>query len=238
VQNLEFTSFKKRVPYGPELNFSAADVLLKSADKLSQSGLELVKLPLGRYRLFKQSDETAICLEPTQSRPDWHRFEIATLGKSVSRVAPDKANDVEICKRSAKGGELAEGETRGPKAPQIFVYLRSVEAIVTFLGQMLLVDREYRALPFHISQQYGDDVRFGVRYRGQEYYVNETAKTCRYLKSIGSDQYKRMADREEKCPRIENEDQTLFILGILNQTLNLYKNANEIPTTKAVQSVP
>jgi len=30
----------------------------------------------------------------------------------------------------------------------------------------------------------------------------------------------------------------LLILSIINQILNLYKNANEIPTTKAVQSVP
>jgi hypothetical protein len=238
TRDLEFTSYKKRAPYGPEINLNAANELLKSADKLSQSGLELVKLPSGRYQLFKQSDETALCLEPTKSRSEWHRFEIATLGKSVSRVASDKANDVEICKRSAKGGELAESETPGAKAPQIFLYLRSVEAMVTFLGQMLLVDREYRVLPFHISQQYDDDSRFGIRYRGQEYYVNETAKTCRYLKSIGSEQYWRMADKEGNCPLYENEDQTLFILGILNQTLNLYKNANEIPTTKAVQSVP
>jgi hypothetical protein len=35
-----------------------------------------------------------------------------------------------------------------------------------------------------------------------------------------------------------SHDATLLIRSIINQILNLYKNASEIPTTKAVQSVP
>ena len=109
------------------------------------------------------------------------------------------------------------------------MYLRSVEAIFSFLGQMLLVPRRDRVLPFDISRQSSDRARFAVAYRGQTYYVNQIENSCSNLREIGS---------TRPCTEDGTVDQTLFILAILNQTLNLYKNANEIPTTKAVQSVP
>jgi hypothetical protein len=229
--NLSFTTYNKVAPYGPEITVVEAD-FLKNADKLSAGGLELSeKLPSGRYRVLKKTRETAVCLEPdpTEHRPYWHRFQLGTLGSAVSRTLSDQSTDVDICARSGERDGKENRKTGGTKAPQVVLYLRSVEAIITFLGQMLLIEKADRALPFDISPEESGETRFGVYYRGQNYYVNETRKTCRYLKSIGSG---------KSCNEEEDEDQTLFILAILNQTLNLYKNANEIPTTKAVQSVP
>jgi hypothetical protein len=49
------------------------------------------------------------------------------------------------------------------------------------------------------------------------------------------------ANNPEPRNTLDNDrshDATLLIRSIINQILNLYKNASEIPTTKAVQSVP
>ena len=231
-EHLSFTSYTDTVPYGPEITIVESD-LLKTASKLAAGGLELSeKLPSGRYRVLKKKEETAACLEPDRDpakhRPEWHRLQVGTLGGAVSRTLSDKSTDTDICARSGERGQKGGGKIDSAKAPQVVLYLRSVEAIFTFLGQMLLVAKKDRVLPFDISEEFTSEARFGIHYRGHEYYVNEIRKTCSYLRAVGS---------AEPCVE-EDADQTLFILAILNQTLNLYKNANEIPTTKAVQTVP
>ncbi|HEY1930657.1 MAG TPA: hypothetical protein VGG99_01470 [Acetobacteraceae bacterium] len=83
--------------------------------------------------------------------------------------------------------------------------------VIAYLGQMLNVPDRDRALPFCIRDTASSDARFRVLYRGQYFHVDANAG---------------------------RRDETLQILSIVNMTLNLYKNANEIPTTRAVQSVP
>jgi hypothetical protein len=106
--------------------------------------------------------------------------------------------------------------------------LRSVEQIFNYLGN--LVDSNDKSLvrssdphagcpriPFFIYSKPVDATRFSVRYRGKSYYIASTD----YINSCGKGVV----------------DSTLPILAILNDLLNLNRDANEIPTTKAVQAV-
>jgi hypothetical protein len=130
------------------------------------------------------------------------------LGEPITRTSSRQSPE-QIC---------AHGETwlrndaqRIAHAPQVVLYLRSVESAIFYLGQTLNEPEVGRALPFFIRDVDTGHTRFRASYRGTEYYV---------------------ADNDGR------KDATLLILSIINQILNLYKNANEIPTTKAVQSVP
>jgi hypothetical protein len=64
-------------------------------------------------------------------------------------------------------------------------------------------------IQFHIYDHPVEDVRFRTYYRGQTYYVREAG-----------------------------DDQTLTILAILNDLLNLNRDAEEIPSTKTVATTP
>lgn len=69
-------------------------------------------------------------------------------------------------------------------------------------------------LNFHLYNHPISDARFQVGYRGSVYYVSQAYETD------------------------EKNDFTLAILGLLADLLNLHRDASEIPTTKAVQTVP
>ena len=104
--------------------------------------------------------------------------------------------------------------------------LRSVDGIIRYLGRVQQVvdetagpDSDKKGVTwtengakqtlFQLHREPGVD-RIAVNYRGQRYYV-------------------RQGDRS---------DHTLEVLALLSQLINANKNANEIPSTKAVQIVP
>jgi hypothetical protein len=89
------------------------------------------------------------------------------------------------------------------------VYLRSVEAIFYYLGAISAENPN--PLKFYLHAEPIPDPAFSVEYHGRTYYI------AKYSEGV---------------------DNTVAILAILNGLLNLHRDASEIPTTKAVQSVP
>ncbi len=115
-----------------------------------------------------------------------------------------------------------------------------MDAIFQYLGRVLTYSSRERAIPFFIDSERPRDPRFHVDYRGKTYYVSESSMPCKEQdpsrgRFIGRD-----------CPYVvdgpvaerDRGDETLFVLSVLNQLLNLYKSASDIPVTPAVQAVP
>ena len=123
------------------------------------------------------------------------------------------------CKRS--WAELQESSVEGGG-----YVIRSVDAIIRYLGRVQQVvdeapgaDSDFKGVTwtengrkqtlFQLHREPGLD-RISVNYRGQRYYVRQG----------------------------DPNDHTLEVLALLNQLINANKNANEIPSTKAVQILP
>jgi hypothetical protein len=88
------------------------------------------------------------------------------------------------------------------------IYIRSVEAVFYYLGGLLNTERP--PIPFHIYDHPVEAARFHTDYRGRSYFVREGA----------------------------TGDPTITILAILNDLLNLNRDAEEIPSTKTVATTP
>ena len=100
--------------------------------------------------------------------------------------------------------------------------MRSPQAMVHYLGQLMALPDDAPMI-FLISKgspKPSDDVSMTVTYQGDEYFV----KQAKPEPSIGPYSY--------------YNDDTMRILSIVTQMFNVYKNASEIPATKAVQGVP
>jgi hypothetical protein len=207
----------EREPFGPAIWISGRDFLRESS-RLVANGLDVKRVPdqPGMFQLYKQSTKTALCLEPEQSDPHktWLLVQEGKLGEPITRT-PSERPAQQVCAPDEAAPTSAAGKEKKKKqenVPEVLVYLRSVESVIFYLGQMLNVsDEDARALKFFIRDTDTGRTRFRVLYRDKLYYVNENSGV---------------------------NDETLLILSIVNQVLNLYKDANEIPTTKAVQSVP
>jgi len=98
-----------------------------------------------------------------------------------------------------------------PDADRYVIYIRSVEAVFYYLGG-LLNQPEHSPIPFHIYDHPIEDARFHTDYRGRSYFVREATA--------------------------EGGDATITILAILNDLLNLNRDAEEIPSTKTVATGP
>jgi hypothetical protein len=88
------------------------------------------------------------------------------------------------------------------------IYIRSVEAVFYYLGSLL--EAEQPPINFHIYDHPVEQARFHTDYRGRVYFVREAAAG----------------------------DPTITILAILNDLLNLNRDAEEIPSTKTVATAP
>jgi hypothetical protein len=91
------------------------------------------------------------------------------------------------------------------------IYTRSVEALFYYLGA-LLKKPDNSPIAFHIYDHPVDGTRFHADYRGRTYFVRETQD--------------------------DGTDSTVTILAMLNDLLNLNRDANEIPSTKTVATSP
>jgi len=96
-----------------------------------------------------------------------------------------------------------------PGAYHYVIYIRSVEAVFYYLGSLLNAP-EQSPIPFRIYDHPIDDARFHTDYRGRSYFVRDASA----------------------------DDATITILAILNDLLNLNRDANEIPSTKTVATAP
>ncbi len=107
-------------------------------------------------------------------------------------------------------GTCSSGYSTGRGSPHGYViYLRSVEAIFYYLGG-ILEKPERSPIAFYVYDRPVENARFAVDYRGVIYYVRGYS----------------------------DDDQTITILAILNDLLNLNRDAGEIPSTKTVATTP
>jgi hypothetical protein len=109
------------------------------------------------------------------------------------------------------------------------LHLRSVEQVFYYLGTLISPDAgdyvirkngPHKGCPviaFFIYKTPVPHIRFTVEYRDGTYYVADTARTDECGGGV--------------------VDNTMPILAILNDLLNLNRDASETPTTKAVQAV-
>ena len=104
----------------------------------------------------------------------------------------------------------SNGNCGGPSPDpyRYVIYIRSVEAVFYYLGGLL--NAEQPPIAFHIYDHPVDEARFHTDYRGRLYFVREAA----------------------------TGDPTITILAILNDLLNLNRDAEEIPSTKTVATAP
>jgi hypothetical protein len=111
-----------------------------------------------------------------------------------------------------------------PVMAHTVVYLRSVDSIVTYLGELLRLKPGERPLPFDISPQPHGGDRFSVSYEGGTYYIGSRANAA-------------LPGDPNKID-LSHDDRTLDILTLLNQLINLNKKASELPSTRAVEALP
>ena len=197
-------------PFGPPIHVSDRE-FLDQAGRLAADGLNLRAVPNrpGLFQLYKAAAQTVLCLEP-QADARHKVWHVVQQARPGEPVASLSSQSAQrICAPDAAASPAAAGKPES--LPQVVIYLRSAESVIAYLGQMLNVPDRKRALPFFIRDTDAGHARFRVLYRGAYYYVDDNDG---------------------------RRNQTLQILSIVNMTLNLYKNASEIPTTRAVQSVP
>lgn len=105
---------------------------------------------------------------------------------------------------------------------------------------MLALRASERALPFYIDEERPRKQRFNIEYRGKTYYIAESLNPCPTQDAIKSSSPNDACQRsfDDLPSGYDRRDETLFILSILNQLLDLYKNGSDIPITPAVQAVP
>jgi hypothetical protein len=104
----------------------------------------------------------------------------------------------------------SNGNCGGPSPDpyRYVIYIRSVEAVFYYLGGLL--NTAQPPIAFHIYDHPIDEARFHTDYRGRSYFVREAATGY----------------------------STMTILAILNDLLNLNRDADEIPSTKTVATTP
>jgi hypothetical protein len=103
--------------------------------------------------------------------------------------------------------------------------MRSVQDMIQYLGQtQLQAEPSQRQIDFDLADRKPAnpaDIRIEVVYKGTKYY----AKQGHLLADLAGN-YSLY------------DDDTMRVLSIVSEMLNVYKNASEIPATKAVQAVP
>ncbi|MBE7212519.1 MAG: hypothetical protein INR65_15980 [Gluconacetobacter diazotrophicus] len=216
---------------GRDIRLSGPD-LLRGSSALASGALHLQQGRQGRgddvhYTLFRERTGGVYCsripsrADGSPGRSAWITIRIANLTDPVDAAAGH--DPVGVCGR--------EGSSPEPSAsPTVYLYIRSVEGIFQYLGRMLVVAPSDRALPFSIDEKRPRHPRFSIDYRGSTYYVAESFDPCR--SPATRDACRNGTDEARR------RDETLFILSILNQLLDLYKNGSDIPVTPAVQAVP
>jgi hypothetical protein len=98
-------------------------------------------------------------------------------------------------------------DARSASPDRYVIYTRSVETIFYYLGALLKLPGT-PPIAFHIYDHPVDGARFHTDYRGKTYFVLEAQD--------------------------DGSDSTVTILAMLNDLLNLNRDANEIPSTKTV----
>lgn len=199
-------------PFGPPMPLDA-----KALVEASSAGLEVRSSDDGKMMQFMKSGgggDTVVCFfDGTVYTPV--TIVQNSVVKGPSSDAPNFIKGVPGCPGRADGVRYA-------------LRLRSTEQVFNYLGLIVRDDTRFLRpngthpgcprLLFAISPTPTDFVRFSVEYRGAIYYVSDL-------------------NNRLSCGGLRPPDRTMPILAILNDLLNVNRDANEIPATKAVQAV-
>jgi hypothetical protein len=195
-------------PFGPPMLVDA-----KAVVEAKSAGLEVQSSSDGKMQFMKPGggSDTVICFF------DGTVFTPVTIVQNSPIKGP--ASDQATFIKSVPG---CPGRADGTRYA---LRLRSTEQVFNYLGLLAEENTKFLRpngsypgcprLPFVISSTPTDFVRFSVEYRGSAYYVSDM-------------------NHKLSCGGL---DRTLPILAILNDLLNVNRDANEIPATKAVQAV-
>ena len=219
-----FTRFSNA---GPDLSpaiLSQRGILTDLA-QASSAGLKVKSGTDGKLHLTKSATHAVFCVPSDPSDGPQHYQALAIASSSVVSTPaaiewPASDADCTVVEGGAETPPARHGTT---VRSQTVIHLRSVEAMFYYLGTVVQEDlgpadpgpdplNAY--LNFHLYNHPIADERFHISYLGRDFYVSNAYQT---------------ATRNEY---------TLAILALLNDLLNLHRDAAEIPTTKAVQSVP
>jgi hypothetical protein len=219
LENLEYQPIVVRTkgspkPYGPPLIPDP-----KAITQASSSGLEVRSVGNGTMMQFMKgaSSGSVICFyDGTAYTP------VSIVQNSVVKGPAGETNMPETKRVSACPG--------GRDGARYTLHVRSVEQIFYYLGALVAADASEEfvrqsgphkgcpRIPFFLSPVPTGHVRFAVDYRGSTHFVSDTTNRV-------------------ECGGRLIVDNTMPILAILNDLLNLNRDANETPTTKAVQAV-
>lgn len=199
-------------PFGPPLTLNP-HTSIRDLATAGSSSLVLRQRHDGRYQFYKSKARTAICLP-------------AGPGYVVSAVAGDTDTTsggrdlADVCYRREVERENESVNDEGPQTappgaralqPHIrrMMYLRSVKGVIEYLGEVSRLPAGVpRPIPFYIRPGQDLGAPIGVYYDGEGYHVDAFQA---------------------------GTDETMLVLSIVNDLLNLIKKASEVPTTPSVQ---
>jgi len=205
-------------PFGPKVAVDAKALVEASSANLEPKTID------GKFVQFsKKSPNVTICVKDIGGKYVAVGFVPNSVVKTPEMFPLPKSD--EVCNPGAVGATEKKLAKDNVPIKRYRLRIRSVEEIFNYLGYLISDDYKDLAkngkflldhkidqslIPFHIDQKPSGKVRFSTEYRGQVYYVNEYHDPNEY---------------------------TITILAILNDLLNLNRDANPTPTTKAVQAV-
>jgi hypothetical protein len=168
------------------------------------------------YQLYSIEDRIIIC-PPKPFLERWSRtYDILIVAPQIV------GNTIDVTPQSAAACDASEwpGEDALPpsakKRMTITIYTRSVEGMIQYLGAILRPGSE-NPLRFIVTKGSSESAKVALSYAGDQYSVAPYARDP--ADTLGT-------------------DNTLPILALVEQLLNLRKNSKEITTTPAAQIVP
>ena len=200
-------------PFGPPLALDP-HIRIRDLATAGNGSLVLRQRHDGRYQFYRSKARTAICLP---AGPGY-------VVSSVSGDADTTARRSRSCRcvlppRGRAGKRIGQRPTRPEAAPpgaralqphiRRMMYLRSVKGVIEYLGELSrLPAGAPRPIPFYIRPGQDLGAPIGVYYDGEGYHVDAFQA---------------------------GTDETMLVLSIVNDLLNLIKKASEVPTTPSVQ---
>jgi hypothetical protein len=191
-----------------------AELLIHQHDPLGS----LIKVDAGDYdlkeaknsfQLSKTNSKSVLCVASRNG--GYEAVGIASPGAAKEPKKPPVPKTDGSCLNVNSAGMPTKDAAGGSSPYRYVLYTRSVEAVFYYLGG-LLKDPANSPIPFYISDSPLEPARFHVDYRGKSYFVREATD--------------------------DGSDATITILAILNDLLNLNRDAKDIPSTKTVATTP
>jgi hypothetical protein len=199
-------------PFGPPLTLNP-QTSVRDLATAGNGPLALRRRHDGRYQFYKSKARTAICLP---AGPGYVVSSVsgdadtASGGRDLADVCYRR--EVERESESANADDPQDAPQGGHSAqPQIrrMMYLRSVKGVIEYLGELSRLPAGVpRPIPFYVRPGQDPGAPIGMTYDGEGYHVDAFQA---------------------------GTDETMLVLSIVNDLLNLIKKASEVPTTPSVQ---